>query len=482
MSTVADRLASLPKRIRDSRPTLTAFCPDGIPYQRKVLRLVRRDFDYSKASLEILLSGSYGSAKSVLLAHLAVTHCLMYPKARVGIVRRALPDLKATLFKEILEHIEEDLREGFDYTVNVTRASIRFSNGSEIVGISWADRKYKRVRSLKLSMVIIEEAVENDDRDREGFMELKARLRRLPHVRENVLICATNPDDPSHWLYDYFIGPNEGGKQHPSRYVFYSLTEQNIYLDPVYIAQLRKDLDPRAARRYLGGEWLELTKDKVYYAYSSAVNYRPKQYMWDLRQPLFLSWDFNIGAGKPLSACAFQWIDDEFHFFSEVVIEGVRTEDSLVELAERGILDLPFPQFIVCGDATGKRRDTRSLHDDYSIIMGFLQKYRTKRKGDDGEPCALNVAKWVPLANPPVRERHNRVNAYCLNDAGDHRLFVYAQAPKLAKGMRLVELREGGQYIEDDSKDYQHVTTAAGYGVMACLTFGKRAPQTTREL
>ena len=478
MSAAID-LSHLPERARNSRPNMTGFCPDGIPYQNRVLRLVRRDFDYDTGNLEILLSGSYGSAKSVLLAHLAITHCLMYRRARCAIVRRALPDLKATLFKEILEHLEDTgLVEGRDYWVNYTRASVRFKNRSEIVAVYWADRKYKRVRSLKLSMVLIEEGAENDTQDKEGFDEIKARLRRLPHVPENVLIVATNPGSPAHWLYDYFIAPNEGGVQHATRYVFYSRTEQNPYLPPIYITQLRRDLDPRRARRYLDGEWIELTKDQVYYAYSSTENYRARAYEYDFKLPLFLCWDFNIGVGKPLSVALMQYDApaDTFHFPSEVVVEGMRTLQALEVLADRGVLDMPFAQFIVAGDAAGKHKDTRSLHDDYEIIMAFPQNYRTK----DGR--ALTVEKWVPVANPPVRERHNRTNAYCLNALGQRRLFVYRDAPTLHKGLRLVELRKRGEYIEDDSKDYQHVTTAAGYGIMAVRTFGQREPQNTRIL
>lgn len=463
------------ERIANSKPTIDAFCPYGIPYQYEVINLIRSDFDYSVGNLEILLSGSYGSAKSVLLAHLAVTHCLENPRARVALVRRTLPDLKRTIYQEILEHIQDCLVEKKDYRNNDSIARIRFSNGSEIIAVSWADRKYTKVRSLKLSMVIIEEAVENDAQDFDGFMAIKARLRRLPHVKENVLMCATNPGDPGHWLYDYFITPNEGGRIHPTRRVFYSLTEQNIYLDPVYIRQLKADMDPKQADRYLRGIWREISKDKVYYSYDSNINFRGYNYDIDLKEPIYISWDFNIGVGKPLSLCLFQYIKDEFHFFSEIVIEGLRTMDSLDELADRGFLDLKVPKFIVCGDAAGKHRDTRNNQDDYSIIMNFLSNYKTK------DNRSIVFEKWVPVSNPAIRKRHNQVNAYCVNDLGNVRLFVYEPCKYLHKGFRLVELRKGAELVEDDSKDYQHVTTAAGYGIHAAILWHNKANTHTKE-
>ncbi len=55
---------------------LQHFCPDALPSQHEAMRLVRVEFDYSQGNLELMLSGSVGSAKSKLLAHLAVTHCL----------------------------------------------------------------------------------------------------------------------------------------------------------------------------------------------------------------------------------------------------------------------------------------------------------------------------------------------------------------------------------------------------------------------
>lgn len=471
-------LADLPKIQRESKPTLYGFCPTAIPYQRRTLKLVRRKFDYDLGILEILLSGSYGSAKSVLLAHLAVTHCTENKGAHVAICRRALPDIKTTIFREILSHMEEDLVEGEDYWVNYTKAQIEFKNGSRISPVYWADRRYKRARSLAFSMVIIEEATENNEQDKEAFDEIKARLLRIKGMRENVLICATNPDSPAHWLYDYFIAPNEGGKKHPTRHVFYSVTEQNPYLDPKYIEGLRRDMDPKRARRYLDGEWVELTKDRVYYAYDPERNYRATEaYVVDERHPIYLSWDFNIGVGKPFSMTLFQWIDDVFHFFNEVVIDGVRTEESLEELADQGLLDFQVPRYIVCGDASGKHKDTRNKRSDYDIIMEFLQKYVSRKTKQP-----LVVERWVPLANPALRKRHNETNARFCNAQDQVRLYVYSLAPTLNKGFRLVELKKGGDYIEDDSKPYQHVTTAAGYGIHACLTFGSSRPQTTRIL
>lgn len=445
----------------NSKPTLCAFDPTIIPYQYKVIEDIRKNFDYTKASYEILLSGSVGSAKSVLLAHTAVTHCLFNPRACVCLARRALPDLKRTIFKEIIDHIQEDLVQDKDYWVNETNASIGFRNGSTIISASCADKKYTKVRSLKLSMIVIEELIELDGDDKQFFVELKARLRRIPGIKENILIAATNPASPSHWAYQYFIA-----EKIDSRKVYYSNTFDNPFLDRIYIEQLRRDLDPKMARRYIHGEWIEITQEVIYYQYNPEVNFKDEIYEINPSYPISCAWDFNIAQDKPLSLVVFQICDGVMHIFDEVVIEGMRTEDSCEELAGKGLLDYSTT-YIVNGDATGRSRDTRNIRSDYDIIKSYFLNYKNK----NGQEITFEMD--IPLANPATRTRHNLVNAW-LNNGTEVRLFVYKNAPTADKGLRLTQLKKGGTYCEDDSKPYQHITTAIGYGLCA---YNKRKQQ-----
>ncbi len=444
-----------------SGPTLTKFNPYVIPMQGEVVDLLRGQWDYKLGTPEVLLSGSYGSSKSILLAHLAVTHCLEWKYARVCICRRALPDLKRTIFQEILEHIQEDMVEGVDYTVNTTSASIKFlKTGSEIISMTWADKRYKKGRSLRLSMLIIEELTENDEDDFEAFKTLKARLRRLPAVKENILICATNPDDPNTVWYEYFIK----SQPHKNRFVFYSVTEDNPFLDPVYIQQLYEDLDALSVERYLKGRWVSVKGKGIYHQYDEAIHFRKNEtYKFDKTLPIDISWDFNIGDGKPLSVMLGQYDPktETFHTAITVALESIGTSVMLDELASREIFELEH-KFRIYGDATGEARTTKSIHSDYDIIKKFLQNYVTKKD------TKLSFEMKVPRSNPPVRTRHNKVNAYLKNGNGKHRLVIYKEAALMDQGLRLTTLKKGGEYIEDDSAKhpYQHVTTALGYWIV----------------
>ncbi len=429
-----------------STPGFSEFNPDHIPMQQRVLDDIE-DYDYDLGVHEILLSGSVGSAKSILMAHLAVRHCLENSGARVMLGRRALPDLKSTIFTKVVEHLA-----GIDpglYRINESIARIRFVNGSEIISRSWADKRYSKLRSLEISMLIIEELTENKGDDEQAYHEANMRVGRLPHIKECLVVSATNPDSPSHWVYKYFIMPNLNGQKHPTRHVYYSLTKENKFLPKSYIDKLETTLDPKLARRMLRGEWLELSKEVIYYAYDSSKQHIKTDFQVTPNEIICISFDFNIGEGKPLSAIAGVKRGDNYHVFAEVIIEGARTEDAMDEFFERGIINSRH-QYELYGDASGKARHTSSKRSDYEVIKSYLE-----RNG-------IKYQYKVPLANPPIRSRHNVVNAYCKNVKGDIRLYLYS-CPTLDEGLRLTALKKGANIVEDDSKRFQHVTTALGY-------------------
>lgn len=445
-----------------STPRVQDYDPREIAWQYNLIRGVRREYDYSLGTHEVLLSGSVGSGKSLPLSHLIVTHCLLYPGANFGIGRRVLPKLKATLCRKIQEHLFET---GIDYKFNRSSGDFTMPNGSVITAFSWADGNFEKFGSYELSGMAIEEGSETKDPG--AYEYALSRVGRLPHVPENIMLVATNPEAPSHWLAKRFLD-----EPHPLRHVFFSRTEDNKFLPRSYIEGLRSTLDPKLARRLLYGEWVEIDTERIYHAYESERNWlRQDDYIVDRRYPVRISWDFNIAKGKPLSAVLFQYIDGRFHFFDEVIVEGMNTESSCDELAGRGHLDYGTI-YVVHGDASGKNGDTRSNRSDYDIIKKFLSNYRT------ATGHALNFRLDVPMANPPVRKRHNLVNAHCLNENGEIRLFIYKRCKVLDEGMRLTQLKDNAQYIEDDSKHFQHCTTALGYGVLSCLAGdGRQAPQ-----
>jgi len=433
-------------KVASAVPTLTEFDPYKVPYQIKVISLIRQEYNYNLGPLEILLSGSVGSAKSLLLAHIVATHVILYPGSGVLVGRRVHKDMKNTIWAMILKHYP-DLKQYW----NKSDTTIRLPNGSIIYGVSWDKGDYDKFRSYELSLAVIEELTENDTMDM--VTEIRMRLGRAQGVKENLLICATNPDSPSHPAYEYFI---EGSSE--SRRVFYSKTEDNPFLPKWYIESLRKTLDHKQALRMLQGQWIEINKDNVYYAYEDVNNYRDYAYKWDLSKPLDLFLDFNNSkSGKPMSIGAGQFINGQYHIGKTWIIAGMRTLDIMDEVANDGYLDMGFPMVRFFGDASGRHGDTRSNKPDWDLIENFIANYRPKHR------AYLDYEIEVPAANPAIKARHNLVNGLCRNDLEQSNLFIYKEAKDLGKGLRLTQLKENARLIEDDSLREQHITTALGY-------------------
>ena len=429
-----------------STPNLRNFKP--LENQYEIIRDVRKKYDYSLGTHEVLLSGSIGSAKSIVLAHLITTHCLFYPNSVVGIGRLSLPSLKETLCQKIREHLFE-VGGGLEYTYNETSGGFKFNNGSRIIPFSWSDKRYQKFRSYELSAMAIEELSENKGDHWAAYREAFSRVGRLSHVPEKWLISATNPDSPSHPAYGHFIDPTN---QKPTRHVYYSLTSDNPYLPKAYIDNLYEIYDGKEAQRMVEGKWIEIRSEVIYHTYDREKNYIDQHYTIDQNYPIVLAFDFNIAKGKPLSLAFLQHIRGTTHVFNEVTVEGLRTRDALEEAKGLGLID-PKYRYIVHGDGTGYSRDTRSLMSDYDIIEEFLEENRIRFDID------------VSRRNPAIKERHNLVNGRICNAKGERKLFVYKDAPMADEGFRLTALKDGANYIEDDSKPYQHITTAIGYSI-----------------
>lgn len=463
-----------------SRVHFSSFDPTKIPYQYQVIEDIEYNYNHNLGVHEILLSGAVGSAKSELLAHLVIRHCIEYPNAVVLICRKALPDLKETIWLKILSHMAEDFLEGEDYEVNFASPRIIFSNGAKIITRTWHDKNYKKFRSLELSMVVIEELTENNEDDKQAYDEIKLRLNRIPGINKNIMISASNPDSPSHWVYRHFelhldsetnVLSNE---RSPTKHVYYSVTDDNPFLAESYKEQLKSDLDPKMYERMAKGRWIEIKSEVIYHAYSKKHNFINSLYQIDEFRDIHINFDFNIGLGKPLSVCLFQVQGNKFHIFEEIIVHGSDTQEALEEISSRGLLNYEL-KYRIHGDATGASKHTASKLSDYDIIRKFLDNYRGNSK--------IDFSIEVPKSNPPIRTRHNLVNAYCKNQKGEFRLFVYKNCPTLDKGLSLTSFKKGGQFIEDDSKEYQHVTTALGYGIVWIHNeFSKKQSFSQRQL
>lgn len=448
--------------------SFTTFDPRLINWQYRVLYDQANKWEYKDGTVQVLFSGSVGSAKTTLAAFMAIHHCTKFKRAKCLLGRRSLPDLRDTIYSDIVDLLDADeqLIEGVDYTTydNVCRI-IFHKTKSEIFSRTWGDKRYKKFRSLKISMNVIEEATENNAEDQQAIREIMQRLNRIGHIKENTQLLLTNPDSPSHWIHRNII---ERGHE-PGIHVYYSLTEDNPFLDPGYITFLKKNLTKKEADRQLRGMWVEIDSDRIYYAYDSEKHFlRDTKYQLDTRYPVDIMMDFNIGKGKPMSWALGQYIDDKFHIFKEYHAETMRTQNLLDEMAADNAFELPV-RWRVFGDSTGKNNDTRSIRSDYEIVEAFLANYQRSDKS------RLEYSLEIPRKNPPLRRRHNTANGVMENELGEIRFAVYKGCDWIDEGFRLTEPKKGADNVEDDSLPQQHVTTAITYWIDFIINLGNRS-------
>jgi len=198
------------------------------------------------------------------------------------------------------------------------------------------------------------------------------------------------------------------------------------------------------------GDCIRKTGLEIYYSFDRETHVTSEAER-DENLPILWAHDFNIGEGKPMSSCLCQikkGEDEEgnkraeLHIFDEIILDTADTHQAAEECKQRYS---DTGQVVVYGDASGKARDTRSKVTDYVIL----------REHSFGK-------QKVPTGNPPIRDRHNAVNAMLKNANGDVRVRVHPRCKTLIKGLETVSLKPGAQYLEEETY-HQHVTTALGY-------------------
>ena len=223
-----------------ARPTLEQFDPSLIAWHNEFIdvfynKIIPRSLTHG--TQQIMLSGAVGSAKSLVMEHIISRYLVEVPNAHIGIGRLTMPDLKATLYTNICEHLPERILAKPPAKVS---PKIELINGSELTGKSWSDYNLAKLGSYEFNAFAIEELTESDRPD--AYNVILQRIRRNGDngaIVPKFLISATNPNSPSHWAYKKLIekagwvdGKRAQGKDLDDNiWIFYSVTTDNPFLD-----------------------------------------------------------------------------------------------------------------------------------------------------------------------------------------------------------------------------------------------------------
>lgn len=143
----------------------------------------------------------------------------------------------------------------------------------------------------------------------------------------------------------------------------------------------------------------------------------------------------------------------DLYLLDEIVLTSAVSKQSATEFVER-YKDHLNKKVIIYGDPAGKAGEKHGHASDYTDIEGVLRAngWQFERK--------------VKAAHPAIKNRQNSVRAKIKTAEGVVSLYVNPlTAPWCDKGLNTVQLQKGSTFQEDQTNQYQHITTAIGYCV-----------------
>lgn len=478
-----DWYKSFLKRKGITVPSFDRFDPRAIPWQEQLMYDID-DMEVMNNYEEvqtIICSGAVGSSKSALGSFLTLRHCIQNDGAKACMGRIDTKRLKQSQVPMLLSMMPSNWdTDDYDFHKTDLKLNLPSDYNSYVESISWSDGDYDRFKSRDWSFFHLEEASETDDRKIYDY--IIQRTGRNQNFAEKIILLTTNPDEPEHWINKDLIltagwvdGVRQEGKDlNYNIHVYYSVTKDNPFLSPGYYSQLERTYDELGKQRFLMGRWVSMYGVGVYRSYSDK-NYIRKPYKINESLPIWVSLDFNVADGKPMSTVIAQvtskgQANKQYHFFKEVIEQG--NTDTMMQalfaspISEedpRLLLHQPY-HFIFTGDPAGHGRAASSNGwNNFSLIEALLNEHYWI---DNGAVMKISFEFRAQKNVFALEPSQNAMNALMKNAKDEVNLFVYEDCPTLNEGFKLTRMKNKSKTQEDDSKSYQHCTTSARYLVM----------------
>jgi len=276
--------------------------------------------------------------------------------------------------------------------------------------------------------------------------------RKRPDGRANTTAAMTTPEGYN-FVYDRW-------KKSPtlSYHLIQASTMDNAeFLPEDYIPSLKESYDPQMLEAYLNGQFVNLLRGRVYYAYNEEQHRLPIDLPIDPTLPLCVCVDFNV---NPMA-----WVVLQFRsrYDIRVLFEHIRpntsTPDHCISLLKRLPTQTRDMDCIVYGDAAGEHRDTRSTYTDYAIINEHFKAH------------FRSVQYKVPRSNPPVQTRVLTVNNVL---SKENTVKIARGVVELVEDFTQVVFTESGDIDKSDGRR-THSSDAFGYFVaVECPIVHKR--------
>lgn len=155
----------------------------------------------------------------------------------------------------------------------------------------------------------------------------------------------------------------------------------------------------------------------------------------------------------PLSSCISVIRDDSMYILDEIVLTSAVSEQSALEFVEK-FKDHQNKHVKIYGDPAGRAGEKHGHKSDYNQVEDVLRAN------------GWRFTRCVKKAAPAIKDRQNAVRAKIKTANGKISLFVNKKTAKWShEGLATVQLKEGSAFQEDQTNQYQHITTAIGYQI-----------------
>jgi hypothetical protein len=155
----------------------------------------------------------------------------------------------------------------------------------------------------------------------------------------------------------------------------------------------------------------------------------------------------------PLSSAIGVRRGNDLYLLDEIVLISAVSKQSAMEFVEK-YKDHQNKHVLIYGDPAGRAGEKHGHKSDYVEIEDVLRAN------------GWEFTRKVKKAHPAIKDRQNAVRAKIRTADGVCSLFVNPTKAKYCdKGLATVQLQKGSTFQEDQTNEYQHITTAIGYCV-----------------
>lgn len=263
-----------------------------------------------------------------------------------------------------------------------------------------------------------------------------------------------NPMDPEYRAWCWLLGVPDGLNHYydlceaartgaDSNFRVYHWLSAEILPDDV-IASVKRAMSAKQFRQEFEASF-ETASGRIYEDYgqhnlTDAVIEPHEQLLW--------MHDQNF---TPLSSAIGVRRGNDVLLLDEIVLTSAVSRQAALEFVER-YRDHLNKSVLIYGDPAGRAGEKHGHKSDYIEIEDVLRAN------------GWAFQRRVRPGHPAIKDRHNAVRAKILNAVGETSLFVNPRSAKWChKGLSTVQVKEGSTFQEDQTNDYQHITTAIGY-------------------